>query len=199
MITIRRTAIFVALAGIAMFGLWYSLAPTFKPNTPMTASATVVKSSAGLKGFNLTDTNGKKFTAQSLRGHWTLLFFGYMTCPDICPTTLGIVRDAWSTFPNQQSPARFVFVNISPAPADDQGLRAFITNYNSSFIGVTGTTTELTKLGDQLGIFTKQQDNRIDHTASLMLIDPQGRLRAVFTPPFSAPEVAADLQVLTKG
>lgn len=196
--SLGRAVIFLGLAGVATFTLWYTITPKFEARTPTTTIATIVKSARPLSDFSLEATTGKEFTSQSLRGHWTLLFFGYIACPDICPATLSTVRDVWSTFPDQQLPARFVFVNLSPAPVDLQKLRTFVTGFNPTFVGLSGSTEEIAKLNDQLGVYYREQMQRIDHTAALMLIDPQGRLRAVFNPPFTSAGIAADLKLLTK-
>jgi protein SCO1/2 len=196
--SIFRRAMFLLVISLAVFmAAWYFIMPKYHYQPPKTLAATAFKPSKPLTSFSLIDTNGKLFNEKSLRGHWTLLFFGYPSCPDICPETLGIVRDAW----NLQSPpaARFVFASIDPDQVEHQNLKAYLHNYNESFIGITGSKEAMTHLRTQLGVFYKQESDRIDHTASLMLLDPHGRLTAVFTPPFTAEAVARDLEVLTKG
>jgi protein SCO1/2 len=198
MTTVKRTMIFVILGLAALLAAWLFIMPLYKEK-PLVLAATVVKPSQMITAFSLQDYDGKPFSEKSLRGHWTLLFFGYVGCPDICPQTLSVLRDAWDTYPSKQAPVRFVFANIEPTPINNEVLKTFLHNYNPNFIGVSGTPEAVQQLSSQLGVYAKQQQDKLDHTASLMLIDPQGRLSAVFTPPFSAHDVVQDLEILTRG
>lgn len=199
----KRTAIFifgfVCIAASIILAIWMKIAPKFNYTPPYTKVATSFKSQTKLTYFHLFDTEGNIFTDKSLRGHWTLLFFGYTKCPDICPVTLGIVRETWDLFAaaQQPTPVRFVFADISSKAITLKELKQFLQNYNQNFLGIYGSAEQMHRLSDQLGIYANQQDQNIDHTASLMLIDPQGNLSAVFTPPFTAPDLMHDLTVLT--
>src|SRR5437870_1624788 len=75
------------------------------------AAATVLKTGSPLNGFSLIDTENKTFNLQSLKGHWTLLFFGYAQCKDICPKNLSIITELFRNFPSQNFvKPRFIFV-----------------------------------------------------------------------------------------
>lgn len=203
MTNIKRTSIylitFILICLAILFVLWSYIAPKFKYQPPVTKVASALKPTKPLNSFHLVDVNGKEFTEKSLRGHWTLIFFGYTRCPDICPKTLGIVRDSWNLFTTSHTPipVRFVFADISRTPIANDELKAFLENYHQDFMGVIGTPDQMHRLSDQLGIYAQQTPDKIDHTAALMLIDPQGRLNAIFTPPFSALDIMHDLTVLT--
>lgn len=191
---------FLVICVIVLFSAWKFFAPKFNYKPPMTKIASAVKPTGPLTAFNLQTTNEQAFTEKSLRGHWTLMFFGYTRCPDICPKTLALVRDSWNIFKaaKQPVPVRFVFADISREPVTSSELKMFLQNYAAEFIGINGDLAQLHQLSDQLGIYAQQESDKIDHTAALMLLDPQGRLHAVFTPPFSAEELVHDLQVLTR-
>lgn len=165
---------------------------------PVMQIATLVKSPTPLKQFNLLATNGHEFTQNSLLGQWSLIFFGYTKCPDICPKTLNIVRNTWGMLNNtkQRPNVQFIFTDISNNPVSIDELKEFLHNYNPEFIGLSGSTEAVHSFSDQLGIYTKSDEDKIDHTAALMLIDPQGRLQAIFTPPFSAQDIVHDLTLL---
>lgn len=175
-----------------------ALKPKFNYQPPATKVATAFKATKPITKFNLVDTNGNPFTDKSLRGHWTLLFFGYPKCPDICPSTLNVLRESWSIFAtnNISAPVRFIFVDISSQPTEISLLRQFVQNYNQTFIGLSGERAQMQLLADQLGIYSNTVENKIDHSAALMLIDPLARLHAVFTPPFSANDIVHDLRIL---
>lgn len=175
----RRISLFIVFGILVLFGAWYVIAPLYIAKTPETKVATIIKPSEPLE---------PKF----LRGHWTMLFFGYMRCPKVCPKTLNTVREAWNMFPDGQAPARFVFANITAAEHGE--LQEFLHNYRADFTGLTNNDPDMQYLYDKLHIFAQEQGTEINHTAALMLIDPQGRLVAIFTPPFTAQEIAADLR-----
>lgn len=188
----------ILLCVIAFVAIWQYMSPKLKPQAQITYVASSLQPSKALQKFSLTDTNGNNFTEKSLRGHWTLLFFGYTKCPGICPSTLATVRDAWQQFKQQNKvPARFVFADISNEPVETSELKLFLSNYNQEFLGVNGAQPDMQELSDQLGIYSQIQEDIIDHTASLILINPQAKLCAIFTPPFSAQDIVHDLQVLT--
>jgi protein SCO1/2 len=189
--------IYLLISIIIFFAIKSFVNKTQEP--PEMYVATLVSTPKSLNDFVLTDTDGNELTAESLKNQWTLLFFGYTRCPDTCPATLAIVRDSWSSIAasNNTTPVRFVFADISNDPVNQHELKDFLHNYNAEFIGVTGSPEAMHALSDQLGIFAQKQDDKIDHTASLLLIDPQGRLTAVITPPFTAQQLAHDLQILT--
>lgn len=199
----RRSAIFifafVCVMGSIVLAAYNILAPKFKYQPPKTKVATAFKATSKLNTFYVYDTTGSIFTDKSLKGHWTLLFFGYTKCPDICPRTLATVRECFAMFKSQDkiAPVRFVFADISPQPVGLAELKVFVHNYNPDFIGITGSSIEMHRLSDQLGIYSQQMSDSIDHTASLMLIDPQGSLHAIITPPFSAADLVHDLTILT--
>jgi protein SCO1/2 len=193
--TVRRN-LFVALVALALFaGVWYFVTHKYVPKQKPILIASRVQPARPLTAFNLYDDSGEPFTQQSLLGHWTLLFFGYPACPDICPQTLGLISDAWDEYTSP--PAKFVFASITPEPAETGNLKNFVKGFNPDFVGVSGTPAALQQLSAQLGIYVEQKPDRIDHTTSLMLIDPQGRLTAVITPPFTADQLVTDLNALT--
>lgn len=180
----KRILMFVVIGLILLLGAWFIIMPLYKHPAPETRVASLVKPSEPLQ-------------AQFLRGQWTLVFFGYMTCPKACPEMLNLVRDAWQTYDVQTPPARFVFANITPS--DPQALQDWIHNYSASFQAIGNDDPQMQYLYEKLSIYAEtQQDGVITHTTSLMLIDPQGRLRAVFTPPFTADDLVADLNTIIK-
>lgn len=196
--TITFLIFFLLVCLAILIASWRFFAPKFSFAAPQTSIASAFKPNKPLTAFNLQDTNGQVFNEKSLRGHWTLLFFGYTMCPDICPQMLGIVRDTWNLFSTKQQdiPVRFVFADISSKPVSTAELKQFLENYRHEFIGLSGTAEQMHALSDQLGIYSVQQERKLDHTSALLLIDTQGRLGAVFTPPFSADELAQDLRAL---
>jgi len=185
--------VFFALIGF--FTIRYSMNSFFQPQQLQELKATTIFQPKGaLPAFSLLKTNGEKFTEQSLRGRWTAIFFGYRTCPSICPATLAMMNDIWSGF-GSTAPFDFVFASI--VQDDPKTLENFLTNFNPKFTGVVGTKDEMQNFSNNLGIYavpSETLEGEIDHTASVMLINPRGQLFAAITPPFDLEAIKADLE-----
>jgi protein SCO1/2 len=159
-----------------------------------------------LQAFELIDHTGAAFTLERLRGHWSFLFFGYTHCPDICPTTLNTLNALARTIGTLPAPAstpQYVFVSIDPERDTPELLAKFVPYFNPTFIGVTGTASTIDMLTKQLSVMhmkieSDRPDNYLmDHSAALLLIDPQGNLHALMSPPFDTDRMTQDFQKLT--
>jgi len=155
-----------------------------------------------LAPFALTGTDGAPFTEGSLRGRWTLLAFGYTSCPDVCPLLLASFRDVHRKLVERRldGDVRFVFVSVDPERDDIARLKDYVGFFNPTFVGATGTHAELQRLTRQLGVLYQRAPESgsavgylVDHTATLLLIDPEGRLAALFSAPHDAAAMAADI------
>ena len=142
--------------------------------------------------FSLKKSDGTEFTLAQLQGHWTLLSFGFTSCPDVCPTTLTELSAVFGILklPSlQAAAAQIVFVSIDPERDTPENLASYVTHYNPAFIAATGDTPALTAFATNLGaVFEKEangpgpQDYTMAHTASIFLINPQGQLAAIARP-----------------
>ena len=128
---------------------------------------------------------------------WTLLFFGYTHCPDICPITLATMSasvDAIAALGGEAP--RIVFVSVDPDRDAPSHLRGYVTTFRDDFLGVTGPHQELRKLTRALGvIYAKDGDGPsylVEHSAALLLVNPRGELQAVFGPPHAPDTIARD-------
>ena len=142
--------------------------------------------------FSLKNSDGSEFSQAALQGHWTLLSFGFTTCPDICPTTLTELNALFGILklPSlEASAAQVVFISIDPERDTPTNLDSYVKHYNPTFIGATGDIPVLTDFATNLGaVFEKEvtgpgaQDYTMAHTASIFLINPQGQLAAIARP-----------------
>jgi protein SCO1/2 len=178
------------------------------PGPAALTAGTLLPQPRVLAPFSLTDTNGAPFTEASLKGRWTLLAFGYASCPDVCPLLLASFRDIHRQLAERQldGAARFVFVSVDPERDDLDRLRHYVTYFNPAFVGVTGPHPELQRLTGQLGVLYQRAAEGdsalgylVDHTATLLLVDPKGRLAAIFSPPQDAPAISVDIAGLVAG
>ncbi len=154
-----------------------------------------------LKAFSLTDHNGQPLDLEQLKGQWTLVFFGYTHCPDICPTTLGILKGLVSKLKEQaeiSADTRILFVSVDPKRDTLPHLKEYINYFHKEFIAATGERQEIDKLARSLGAIymfdgdTEGADYIVNHSASVALIDPRGEWVARFNPPLTVSNFSSD-------
>ena len=135
--------------------------------------------------FSLIDQHGNEFTKAALLGHWSLLFFGFTSCPDVCPVTLSALAQA-ETKLSQSGPKRLFdelrvyFVSVDPDRDDPAKIDQYVSAFSPRFIGVTGSQQSLAAFAQQLNVaFMKVPDNKggyvVDHTGNIVIVDPKGR------------------------
>ena len=156
--------------------------------------------------FELVDHEKKPFNVDRLKGAWTLIFFGYTHCPDVCPATLGELDNAASRLNKINSPTgkpQYVFVSVDPARDTPELLADYISYFGAKFIAVTGEHEQLKKLANSLDIqyqigigFNKEYI--VNHGSAMLLIDPQGRYYARLKAPHYAEEIVANFKSLKK-
>ncbi len=169
------------------------------------AKATLLTPPRPLPEFELVDQDGSPFTQAQLRGHWSVLFFGFTHCPDVCPTTLGVLakaRQELSDLPDELQP-HVVLVSVDPKRDTPQQLASYVKFFDSSFTGVTGTERSIDEFTRAIGVPvaitpTQNGDYSVDHSAALFLIDPQGNMRALFSTPHVVSVIADDYRRIVK-
>ena len=195
----RYFSIAVLLIVVLMFAVpkfFRSEAPT--PGAP---GMTLLPPRAPLVAFELRDQRDQVFDTARLRGKWSLLFFGYTHCPDICPITLGTLKQVHQLLGDKNKNIQYIFVAVDPE-RDTPTLLANYTGYfHPDFLGLSGPHSELDKLTKALGVNYRLGKNdtgdyQVDHSAAVFLVDPQVRLRGVFSAPQNAQNMAANLSRL---
>lgn len=154
--------------------------------------------------FALTQTDGKPFTDQNLQGQWSLVFFGFTYCPDICPTTLAMLNAVMlkldETHPDMARP-QVVFVSVDPERDNLAQLDRYTHYFNPDFVGITGHETQLKTFARQMGVVfdkvsidPKHPDEYLmEHSTSIALINPKGGVQAIFTSPHDVDTLADDI------
>lgn len=167
-----------------------------------------------LQKFSLTTANGQKFDNESLKGQWSILFFGYTQCPDICSNTLAIVDAAYDRWTQEhKKPLQVVFISLDPQRDTPQILTEYASYFNPAFIAATAPNQQLKALTSQFGAFYEYENPdtgeviedvsllpagskyAVHHIASLFVFDPQGRLTAEILPP---PDIDRTVRALNK-
>jgi len=160
-----------------------------------------------LPEFELRTAAGEALTPADLQGQWSLLFFGFTNCPDICPDTLAVLDAAIEELDvmGGDSMPQVVFISVDPERDDGEALADYVRWFDEDFVGATGSREALDSLTEELGIFYALDDPdpdsgfyTVDHSASVLIVDPQGRLYGRFAPPLERQAVAADLFALTR-
>lgn len=139
--------------------------------------------------FSLIDQNGQAFTEAALEGKWTLLFFGFTHCPDVCPATMSVLKQFDELMQSERESDDYQVVLLSVDPARDTPgvLKPYVDYFNPAFTGVTGDFLELQKLATNLSsafykVPGQDQDYQIDHSSNVVLINPYGDYHGFFKP-----------------
>lgn len=196
MVKPRYPLLFLLLVGGMMAAYYWS-----KPALPEQADYYPV--ARDINPFTLTDGDGQPFTPANLAGHWTFLFLGYTYCPDICPTTLADLRSAYPELKRIAPSSQVLFVSADPQRDDSARLKRYTAFFQPEFKAATAPHNQLFPFVRNLGLVYSIVEHEgkeylIDHSASIVLIDPAGKLVAVFRPrivPGQTPHVAMDTLV----
>ncbi len=142
--------------------------------------------------FELVDQNGKPFTEKDLKGKYSLIYFGYTYCPDVCPTELQTMTQALEMLGPLAKKIRPVMISVDPERDKPEVLKEYLTNFYPGFVGLTGTPEQVRKAGQAYRVFYRKTDEKsasdylMDHSSIVYLMDPEGRYLKHFaygTPP----------------
>jgi protein SCO1/2 len=203
----KRSILVLALTGAALLGVVVSIGvDRLRPGAAVSdvtlAHGTLLGAPRPLPAFALTAADGSAFSNAALRDRWSLLFFGFTHCPDVCPTTLATLAAARRELADLPATARpdVVLVSVDPARDTPAILSPYVKFFDASFRGVTGSSTAIDAFTRGLGVAVLRGSARADgsydvsHTASIFVVDPAGRLVAVLSAPHTATGVAADFR-----
>jgi protein SCO1/2 len=153
-----------------------------------------------LPALELVDERGEAFAPPAFAGHWSFLYFGYTYCPDVCPLTLvelaALKKQLATELPSERS--EYYLVSVDPQRDTPERLREYVAYFDPAFHGLTGSPAALAAFAaatETLVDVPAGQDSEnylVSHSSNVVLLDPQGALRAVFTPPHDPAQLAAD-------
>lgn len=198
----RRKILIPATLIVAV--LLFALATLYlpKPDAPAPPGITVISPPRAVGEFSLRDQHDAPFDLSRLRGKWTLLFFGYTRCPDVCPTALTTLKQVHRSMGDDNRNTQYVFVTVDPKHDSPQVLAQYAGYFNPDFLGVRGEDSELARLARTLGAYYRigppgpDGKYEIDHSAAIFLVDPDGNFRGVFSPPQNPMRMAFALRAL---
>jgi protein SCO1/2 len=171
---------------------------------PYSFHGVVLQSPSRARNFTLTGQNGQPVSLTDFSGKVVLLYFGYTTCPDVCPTTLADLRTARESLGALGEQVQVLMITVDPQRDTQAVLADYMSHFDSSFLGLTGTPEQIAEVATYYGIYYEKAEGNptlgylMNHTATVMAVDKDGFLRVVF--PFGTPaqDIADDLNYLLK-
>jgi protein SCO1/2 len=155
-----------------------------------------------LPEFELIDHNGQILSKARFRDRWSLIFFGYTHCPDVCPTTLQDLSDMMKAIQHDEvrRALQVVFVSVDPDRDSAEILKKYVQYFNPDFIGATASLSEIDRLTDAIGIMHSREKTSEDqvvygvsHSASVLLLNPLAEFAGLFSAPHDSLAMANDL------
>ena len=152
----------------------------------------------------LVDHRGEEFDVERLQNRWSLIYFGFTNCPDLCPLTLtqfAKLDEELGTEPTP--PIQYIFVSVDPDRDTLDRLGAYVEFFLPELIGVTGNSADLENFASQLAVGFKAHSNKgenypVDHSNAILLVNPAAEFQAVLTAPHTAERLAADFRAIQK-
>ena len=156
----------------------------------------------GVPELAFVDEHGQATSTMELEGRWTLMFFGYTYCPDICPTTLMNLNRLWKTLtPEQQAQLQVVLVSVDPERDLPQNMSQYMDYFNRDFMAFTGNVDSMRQLAARLNAFYAKVEREdggylMDHSANIVLLDPALNYRGYIEPEHTAKRMRPLVQAL---
>ena len=204
MVMSRRNIIFVFLVlfGMSVLFAYFQSLPSLLQKKPTLLTGKILTRPMELDNFELIDQNNQTFNSESLKGNWTILFFGYTNCPDVCPTTIYKLAEVKNDV-NQNLPSKnfnTVLVTLDPDRDTPERLNEYIGYFDESMLGVTGTYKNIQSFSSNLSVFYQRinKDGGYDfnHTASIFVFNQDGSLFATMSPATSVSELRDDFYTI---
>ena len=155
--------------------------------------------------IELTRSDGSNFRLSELRGNVILVFFGYTSCPDVCPTTLAELKLALAELNEADAnQVKVVFVTVDPERDTPERVQEYVERFNPTFVGLSGEQADLEKIWQSYGVYreivegTSAAGYIVDHTARVTLIDQQGNMCISFAFDTPVEDMVHDLKLMLK-
>jgi protein SCO1/2 len=166
------------------------------------AGIILLPKSRTLPELKMTNQDGAPVAVDELKGQWTLLFFGYTFCPDICPTTLAQIRQVRSELSAQDAARlRVVLVSVDPNRDTPQRLKEYLGFFDKQYVGLTAPVADIQKLANAVSVpfipaDTSKPNYTVDHSGNLALLGPDGTQRGFIRAPLNGQKLVAQLPEL---
>ena len=194
----------LALLAIVAFGAGAYLALNPRAPTEPASMGYVLDEPRPLPAFSLVNEQGNPFDQTGFEGQWSLLYFGFTYCPDICPSSMAVMAQVKSALEEDDGlNDQYYLVSVDPERDTPERLGEYVRYFDPGFRGLTGQFEQLDIITRAAGAVYKvpeapeNEDYLVAHSSTLTLIDPEGRIHAIFTSPFNPESIADDLRRIT--
>lgn len=196
----KRNVIFILLILFSITGIftYFQSLPSLLEKKPSLITGKILVRPMEIDNFELIDQNNEVFNKKSLEGGWTVLFFGYTNCPDVCPTTIYKLAEIKNGIKEDLPSANFntVLVTLDPDRDSAERLDEYIGYFDETMLGVTGTYENIQSFTSSLSVFyqriNKEEGYDFNHTASIFVFDKDGSLFATMSPANTVGELESD-------
>lgn len=198
----------IAFAIIALlFGMWTQRNAQEQKKPVALESGTILPAPHQVTAFSLTGSDNKPFTNQNLQGKWSLFFYGFTKCPMLCPTTLTTLNDMYKRLEKEQvsTMPQVVFISLDPERDTPAAIQTYLKSFNPHFVGATGKKASIDKMTAEMNVIYEKAANPkgkdkgdylVNHSGTILVINPEGKLFAVFTTPHDAEKLSHDLRTI---
>jgi protein SCO1/2 len=195
----RRYAIWIGLGLLA--GLLLVAAVTF--TRPYTFRGSAIQQPYQAPDFTLSDGEGVPFQLSAQRGHLVLIFFGYTSCPDVCPTTMDDFKQIRQRLGQDASRVEFVFITVDPTRDTPQVASQYAARFDPTFVGLSGTEQQLDPVWKAYGVYRKldkanpnDTSYAVEHSTQVYLVDGSGNLRLTYSYGTPTDDILQDIRHL---
>lgn len=204
----RQRFLFLLIAIVVLstaFGMWYRYNTQGIGGKTNLEVATVFPQPRTITPFQLKDMSGKSLNIENLKGHYSLIFFGFTHCPDLCPTTLAMLNQSYKMMENAKLKTlpQVLFISVDPERDNSKNIKTYLSSFNTAFLGATGSKKQLDKLTQEMSVIYTKVANvedpanyMIDHSGTILIVNPEGQFYGVFTMPHDPQKIAHDMGVL---
>lgn len=157
------------------------------------------------RDFKWADHNGQLRSIADFRGKVAVIFFGFVQCPDVCPTAMAELAEVKGLLGTDADKLQGLFVTLDPERDTPEVLKAYMANFDPAFLALRPSAEQLPEVAKHFRIFYKKNEGKtagsytLDHTAGSYVFDPQGRVRLYTRSRMGAPALAEDVKILLKG
>ena len=208
--TRTHTTVFVLVAVVALvLGLTVHKVINSRGQTDVAAQLdagiVLLPQSRTLPALNLLNQEGESVAVDQLKGRWSLLFFGYTFCPDICPATLAQLRQLQTQLPAEtRERLQVVMVSVDPHRDTPAQLKQYLGYFDAGYSGLTGELGDIQRLANAVSIpfipaDTAKENYTVDHSGNLVILGPDGTQRGFIRAPINPGKLAAQLPALVAG
>lgn len=192
----RRIALGVLIALIGVVFAWFFILPRLQPHI---FAGAVIQSTQKAPRLELQASDGTTIKMTDFGGQVVVVYFGYTSCPDVCPATLSKLADAVDILGEKADDVQIMMVSVDPARDTPELLADYVEHFHPDFLGVTGDEATVNRIATLYGVFYQKSDGTkatgytIDHTSTVILVDREGYLKLVLPFEGTAEEIAADI------